>query len=168
MNKYIIIALIMLVVILVAVFGAFKFKQNNAAQSAQLPGERKVMIGEEFLEKNKKAEGVVTLPSGLQYKIIKAGTGPKPSATDTVKAHYSGKLVDGTEFDSSYKRGRPESFPLNAVIPGWTEGLQLMSVGSKWELYIPANLAYGEAGMPPVIGPNQVLLFTVELLEIKK
>jgi FKBP-type peptidyl-prolyl cis-trans isomerase FklB len=129
---------------------------------------KNLIAGQEFLAKNKKLPGVITLSDGLQYKVIKAGTGPKPSATDTVVVNYAGKLIDGTEFDSSYKRQEPTSFPVNAVIAGWTEALQLMKVGSKWELYIPANLAYGVVGMPPVIGPQQVLIFTVELLEIKK
>lgn len=120
-----------------------------------------------FLEENKKKEGVKTTESGLQYKVIKEGTGAKPSAEDQVVVHYAGKLVNGTEFDSSHKRGEPVTFPVNAVIPGWTEALQLMPVGSKWELYIPADLAYGE-NAPPVIGPNQALIFDVELLDIKK
>lgn len=121
-----------------------------------------------FLEKNKQAKGVVTLADGLQYKILKKGKGPKPSINDVVTVNYAGKLVDGTEFDSSYKRGEPTSFPVGGVIPGWVEALQLMPVGSVWELYIPPQLAYGETGAPPVIGPNQTLIFKVELLGIKK
>jgi FKBP-type peptidyl-prolyl cis-trans isomerase FklB len=121
---------------------------------------------EVFLEKNKLKPGVVTLPDGLQYKIVKEGTGDQPSDTDTVSVHYTGTLVDGTEFDSSYKHGGPATFPVNAVIPGWTEALKLMKVGSTWKLYIPANLAYGDRGAPPVIGPNQALIFKVELLGI--
>jgi len=123
--------------------------------------------GEKFLDENKKKEGVQTTADGLQYKIIKTGTGAKPKADDTVVVNYKGTLISGTEFDSSYKRGEPATFPVNGVIPGWTEALQLMPVGSKWELYIPANLAYGE-NAPPSIGPNQVLIFEVELLDIKK
>lgn len=126
------------------------------------------MTGEAFLEANKKKPGVVTLPDGLQYKVIKEGKGAKPSATDTVTVNYEGKLIDGTEFDSSYKRGEPASFPVNGVIPGWVEALQLMNEGSSWELFIPAKLAYGEQGAPPSIGPNQVLVFKVELLKINK
>lgn len=124
--------------------------------------------GQAFLETNKTKPGVVTLPDGLQYKIIKEGKGPKPSATDTVTVNYKGTLTDGTEFDSSYKRGQPASFPVNAVIAGWTEALQKMPVGSTWELYIPADLAYGTNGAPPVIGPNETLIFQVELLGINK
>lgn len=124
--------------------------------------------GAAFLAANKTKMGVVTLPDGLQYKIIKAGTGQKPTLADTVTVNYVGTLVNGKEFDSSYKRGEPISFPVNGVIPGWTEALQLMPVGSIWELYIPADLAYGEQGMPPVIGPNEVLIFKVELLGIKQ
>jgi FKBP-type peptidyl-prolyl cis-trans isomerase FklB len=110
---------------------------------------------------------VVTLPSGLQYKVVKMGSGPKPKATDTVKTHYKGTLISGTEFDSSYKRGEPAVFPVNQVIPGWTEALQLMPVGSKWELYVPAKLAYGERGAGQEIGPNSTLIFEVELLGIE-
>jgi FKBP-type peptidyl-prolyl cis-trans isomerase FklB len=123
---------------------------------------------QKFLDENKKKDGVKTTASGLQYKIIKAGDGPKPAATDTVVVNYRGTLTDGTEFDSSYKRNEPASFPVNAVIPGWTEALQMMPVHSKWQLAIPANLAYGDEGRPPVIGPSQALVFEVELLEIKK
>ncbi len=123
--------------------------------------------GQEFLAENKTKEGVKTTDSGLQYKVITLGTGKKPLATDKVKVHYKGTLLDGTEFDSSYKRGTPAEFPLSGVIPGWTEGLQLMPVGSKFEFYIPAELAYGE-NAPQTIGPNQTLIFEVELLEIVK
>lgn len=120
--------------------------------------------GEKFLAENAKKEGVKTTPSGLQYKVITEGTGPKPKATDVVVVHYEGKLLDGKVFDSSYERGEPAQFPLNEVIKGWTEGLQLMPAGSKYELYIPSDLAYGEAGNP-AIEPNSVLTFTVELLD---
>jgi FKBP-type peptidyl-prolyl cis-trans isomerase FklB len=121
---------------------------------------------EAFLTTNKAKNGVITLPDGLQYKIIKIGKGTKPSATDTVTVNYEGKLIDGTIFDSSYQRGVPISFPVSGVIPGWVEALQLMPIGSIWELYIPANLAYGEQGAPPTIGPNKTLIFKVELLKI--
>lgn len=124
--------------------------------------------GKSFLLANKDKSGVVTLPDGLQYKVIKQGTGATPSDTDTVTVNYAGKLIDGTEFDSSYKRGVPASFPVNGVIRGWTEALKLMKVGSTWELYIPSELAYGERGAGGVIGPNQTLIFKVELLGINK
>ena len=123
--------------------------------------------GPAFLAENAKKAGVVTLPSGLQYKVITAGTGPKPGLTDTVTTHYKGTLIDGKEFDSSYSRGEPTSFPVNGVIKGWTEALQLMPVGSKWELYIPSDLAYGERGAGGDIGPNATLVFEIELLGIK-
>jgi FKBP-type peptidyl-prolyl cis-trans isomerase FklB len=125
-------------------------------------------IGEAFLAANKTKEGIVTLPSGLQYKIIKEGTGPKPTAEDTVLCHYRGALVDNTEFDSSYKRGEPLKIPVGGVIKGWTEAIQLMPVGSKWQLYIPSDLAYGERGAPgSPIGPNSTLVFDVELMGIE-
>jgi FKBP-type peptidyl-prolyl cis-trans isomerase FklB len=124
--------------------------------------------GEAFLAANKTKEGVVTLPSGLQYKIIKEGTGPKPAAEDTVLCHYRGTLVDNTEFDSSYKRGEPLKIPVGGVIKGWTEAIQLMPVGSKWQLYIPSDLAYGDRGAPgSPIGPNSTLIFDVELISIE-
>lgn len=121
-----------------------------------------------YLDTNKKKSGVVTLPDGLQYKVLTEGKGEKPGPNDVVTVNYAGTLVDGTEFDSSYKRGEPATFPVNGVIPGWVEALQLMKKGSTWELYIPANLAYGERGAPPAIGPNKTLIFKVELLDIKK
>lgn len=133
-------------------------KQQKAAAEA-------VSKGAAYLAENAKKPNVKTTASGLQYEVIKEGTGAKPTATSTVKVHYEGKLVDGTVFDSSIKRGEPVSFPLNQVIPGWTEGLQLMSVGSKYRFVIPANIAYGEQGGGP-IPPNSVLTFEVELLEI--
>ncbi len=124
--------------------------------------------GEKFLEENKKREGVVTLTSGLQYQILKAGTGEKPLATDKVTTHYHGTFLDGKVFDSSVDRGQPAQFPVNRVIPGWTEALQLMPVGSKWKLWIPYNLAYGEKGYPPKIPPYSALIFEVELISIDK
>jgi FKBP-type peptidyl-prolyl cis-trans isomerase len=123
--------------------------------------------GEAFLKENATKEGVVTTESGLQYKIVTAGDGPKPGAGDVVKVHYRGTLLDGTEFDSSYKRGEPVTFPVGGVIPGWVEALQLMPVGSKWELYIPSGLAYGPGGAGNQIGPNSTLKFEVELLSIE-
>jgi FKBP-type peptidyl-prolyl cis-trans isomerase FklB len=122
--------------------------------------------GTKFLDNNKNAEGITTLESGLQYRVVTKGSGKKPAATDTVETHYEGKLIDGNVFDSSYQRGETTKFPVNAVIPGWTEALQLMEEGSKWELFIPASLAYGEAGSPPVIGPNSTLIFDVELISV--
>ena len=124
--------------------------------------------GEAFLAENKKKEGVVTLPSGLQYKVIKEGDGQMPKDTDMVTVNYRGTLVDGTEFDSSYKRGNPATFPVNGVIPGWQEALKLMKVGSKWQLFVPAGLAYGEKGAGSTIGPNATLIFEVELLSISE
>ncbi len=123
--------------------------------------------GAEFLEANKAKEGIVTLPSGLQYKVLTEGTGPKPAPTDTVVCNYRGTLINGTEFDSSYKRGQPLSIQVNGVIKGWTEALQLMPVGSKWQLFIPSDLAYGERGPGPQIGPNSTLIFEVELISIQ-
>ena len=127
-----------------------------------------VSKGQAFLAENAQKEGVKTTDSGLQYEIITAGNGPKPKLSDKVKAHYAGTLLDGSEFDSSYKRGQPSEFPVSGVIAGWTEALQMMSVGSKWKLYIPSNLAYGERGAGQMIGPNETLIFEVELVEIVK
>jgi FKBP-type peptidyl-prolyl cis-trans isomerase len=139
-------------------------KQEEARQAAIAVNKNQ---GESFLAENKKKEGVVTLPSGLQYKILKQGTGPKPGSGDTVVCQYRGTLIDGAEFDSSYKRGQPAEFPVTGVIRGWTEALQLMQVGSKWQLFIPPQLAYGERGAGGVIGPNATLIFEVELVSIK-
>jgi FKBP-type peptidyl-prolyl cis-trans isomerase FklB len=131
-------------------------------------GEANKKDGEAFLAENKTKDGVVTLPSGLQYKILKEGTGPKPVASDTVVCNYKGTLLDNTEFDSSYKRGQPATFPVGGVIKGWTEVLQLMPVGSKWQLFIPSELAYGARGGPGGgIGPNATLIFEVELMSIQ-
>ncbi len=136
-------------------------KQAKEAESA-------VAEGETFLAENGKKDGVKTTASGLQYRVLTAGTGAQPSAADTVTVHYKGTLLNGDTFDSSYDRGEPATFKLNQVIPGWTEGVQLMKVGSKYEFVIPAALAYGEQGAGGKIGPNQVLKFDVELLDIKK
>jgi FKBP-type peptidyl-prolyl cis-trans isomerase len=144
--------------------GELKTKQE--AKMAQF-GDTNKKEGAVFLEANKAKEGVVALPSGLQYKIVKQGTGPKPTASDTVVCNYRGMLIDGKEFDSSYKRGQPASFPVGGVIRGWTEALQLMPVGSKWELFVPSELAYGDRGAGPDIGPGATLIFEVELLSIQ-
>jgi len=139
-------------------------KQQDRMKEA---GDKNKKEGEQFLAENKKKEGVVTLPSGLQYKVVTEGSGKMPKAADTVTVNYRGTLVDGTEFDSSYKRGQPATFPVNGVIPGWTEALQLMKEGSKWQLFIPSNLAYGERGAGGLIAPNAVLIFDVELISVK-
>jgi FKBP-type peptidyl-prolyl cis-trans isomerase len=142
-------------------------EKRMAEERAQ--GEENRTAGEKFMAENGKKTGVVTLPSGLQYEVVTMGTGPKPTAADQVKVHYTGTLIDGTEFDSSVRRGEPAVFPVGQVIPGWVEGLQLMPVGSKWKLTIPSDLAYGPSGGPGgSIPPNSTLLFDVELLEIVK
>jgi FKBP-type peptidyl-prolyl cis-trans isomerase len=123
--------------------------------------------GEKFLQDNAVKEGVTTTASGLQYKVITEGTGKSPKATDTVLVHYAGTLINGTEFDSSYKRKEPIEFPLNRVIPGWTEGVQLMKEGAKYRFFIPSKLAYGPRGAGRDIGPNEALIFEVELLKVK-
>lgn len=129
-------------------------------------GKTNQAMGEAFLAKNKNKHGVMTLSDGLQYKVITSGGGEMPGPGDTVTVNYRGTFVDGTEFDSSAKAGHPAQFPIGAVIPGWTEALQKMSVGSKWELFVPSNLAYGANGHPPIVGPNQTLIFDVELLSV--
>lgn len=139
--------------------------QAKRAAEEKVKAETNKKAGDEFLAKNKSKKGVTTTASGLQYEVVKAGTGPKPKDTDTVQVHYTGTLLDGTKFDSSVDRGEPATFPLKGVIPGWTEGLQLMPVGSKYKFYIPSNLAYGENGPGP-IGPNAMLTFDVELIKI--
>jgi FKBP-type peptidyl-prolyl cis-trans isomerase FklB len=123
--------------------------------------------GEKFLADNKGKDGVKTTPSGLQYKVVKEGTGPRPSKTSTVTVHYKGTLLDGREFDSSYKRGQPATFPLNQVIPGWTEGVSMMNTGAKYEFWVPGDLGYGPQGSPPTIPPNATLHFEVELISFK-
>ena len=130
--------------------------------------EANIKAGKEYLEANKKKEGVITTASGLQYEILRAGTGDKPKATNTVRCHYEGRLLDGRIFDSSYQRNEPADFPVNCVIPGWVEALQLMPVGSKWRLHIPSELAYGAQQAGELISPNSTLIFDVELLEIVK
>ncbi len=137
------------------------------AQAMKEQAEKNKQVGEAFLAENKKKDGVVTLPSGLQYKILKAGDGPKPTAEDTVVCQYRGTLLDGKEFDSSYKHNQPATFPVNRVIKGWTEALQLMPAGSKWQLFVPPDLAYGERGAGGEIPPDATLIFEVELVSIK-
>jgi FKBP-type peptidyl-prolyl cis-trans isomerase FkpA/FKBP-type peptidyl-prolyl cis-trans isomerase FklB len=146
---------------------AMQVMYESRREKLKVEGEANLKKGKEFLEANKSKEGVKTTASGLQYKVLTEGSGPKASADDTVVVHYKGTLTDGTEFDSSYSRNQPAEFPVKAVIPGWTEALQLMNKGSKYELYIPSELAYGERGRPS-IPPHSVLVFQVELLEIKK
>ncbi|AXY73423.1 FKBP-type peptidyl-prolyl cis-trans isomerase [Paraflavitalea soli] len=136
------------------------FQMKNEKAAANLKA------GEEFLAANKQKPGIVSLPSGLQYEIITEGTGAKPTASNKVTCHYHGTLIDGTVFDSSVKRGQPATFPLNQVIKGWTEGVQLMPLGSKWRFFLPANLAYGDRQVGTHIGPNSALVFEVELLGI--
>ena len=145
---------------------ANKILQDYFDKLQNKKGEAALKAGEKFLSENKSKEGVVTLPSGLQYKILKEGNGPKPKASDTVKCHYEGRLINGAVFDSSIRRGEPAEFPVSGVIAGWVEALQLMPVGSKWQLYIPSELAYGTHGAGQSIGPNQTLIFDVELLAI--
>ncbi len=141
--------------------------QQQRAIEAQKAGEGNRKAGELFLASNSKKEGVKVLPSGLQYKVIQAGTGAMPKATDTVEVHYRGTLIDGTEFDSSFSRGQPATFPVNGVIQGWQEALQLMKEGAKWQVYVPSELAYGSRGAGAQIGPDSTLIFDVELMKIK-
>ena len=136
------------------------FNMKNEKAQANLKA------GEDFLAANKQKPGVTELASGLQYEVLTEGNGPKPSATNTVTCHYHGTLIDGTVFDSSVKRGQPASFPLNMVIKGWTEGLQLMGTGAKWRFFIPPHLGYGDRQVGPTIGPNSTLIFDVELISI--
>jgi FKBP-type peptidyl-prolyl cis-trans isomerase FklB len=139
-------------------------KKNQMKNFGQLETNKK--DGEKFLNDNKSKPGVITLPSGLQYKIISAGTGPRPKATDTVTVHYTGKLLNGTTFDSSIPSGKPATFPLNMVIPGWTEGLQYMNAGGTYELYIPSNLGYGDTGAGEVIPPGAALIFEIQVIAV--
>ena len=150
------------------VLGNFQ-KEMRAKQMARASeaGDKNKKEGAAFLTANKTKDGVKTTASGLQYKVITQGTGKIPKASDTVKTHYRGTLIDGTEFDSSYKRNEPATFPVGGVIKGWTEALQLMPVGSKWQLFIPSEIAYGERGAGQAIGPNATLLFDIELLAIE-
>ncbi len=149
-------------------FAAEAPEKNQQSKSQNTIAEKNKKDGMAFLAENKKKKGVKVLASGLQYKIITAGKGKVPKITDQVTVHYKGSLIDGTEFDSSYKRGQPAVFPVNRVIKGWVQALQLMKEGSKWQLVIPADLAYGERGTPGgPIGPNAVLIFEVELLSVK-
>lgn len=145
---------------------ANKILQEYFDKLQQEQGKEAKEAGKKFLEENKTKEGVVTLASGLQYKILKEGNGAKPKASDTVKCHYEGRLINGHVFDSSIRRNQPAEFPVNGVIAGWVEALQLMPVGSKWQLYIPSELAYGTHGAGVSIGPNETLIFDVELLDI--
>ncbi len=137
------------------------------AETMKILSEKNKADGERFLAENAKKEGVKVLPSGLQYKEIAPGTGKSPKASDTVTTHYRGTLIDGTEFDSSYQRGQPATFPVSGVISGWTEALQMMKEGAKWQLFVPPGLAYGEGGAGQVIGPNATLVFEVELLSVQ-
>ncbi len=141
--------------------------EKDMEQKQKQAGEKNKTEGAKFLEENKKKPGVKTTASGLEYKVEKEGTGPQPKPTDMVTVNYRGTLIDGTEFDSSYKRGQPATFPVTGVIKGWTEALQLMKVGSKYQLWIPPSLAYGERSVSPEIGPNAALIFEVELLDAK-
>ena len=141
--------------------------EKDMEQKQKQAGEKNKTDGEKFLEDNKKKPGVKTTASGLQYKVEKEGTGPQPKATDMVTVNYRGTLIDGTEFDSSFKRNQPATFPVNGVIKGWTEALQLMKKGAKYQLFIPANLAYGERAMGPDISPNSTLIFDVDLVDVK-
>ena len=144
-----------------------KAMMAKQAETMKKLSEKNKADGEKFLAENAKKEGVKVLPSGLQYKELTPGTGKSPKTTDTVTTHYKGTLIDGTEFDSSHKRGQPATFPVSGVIPGWTEALQLMKEGAKWQLFVPPGLAYGERGAGQVIGPNATLVFEVELLTVK-
>jgi FKBP-type peptidyl-prolyl cis-trans isomerase FklB len=151
------------------VMTAFQQEMMTKSQAkAQAAGAENAKAGAEFLAANKIKEGVKTTASGLQYKVISSGKGKSPKSTDTVSTNYRGTLINGTEFDSSYKRGQPATFPVTGVIPGWTEALQLMKEGDKWEIYVPAELAYGERGAGQAIGANSTLVFEIELLSIKK
>ncbi|WP_146400034.1 FKBP-type peptidyl-prolyl cis-trans isomerase [Pseudobythopirellula maris] len=151
-----------------AVMGRFQqLMQLKAQETAGPMASDNQTKGEAFLAENKQKPGVQVTESGLQYRVVEQGTGPSPSATDTVRCHYEGTLIGGEVFDSSYKRGQPATFPVNRVIAGWTEALQMMKVGGKWEVFLPSEIAYGESGAPGAIGPNETLIFTIELLGIE-
>lgn len=169
--KQIAITLIGLGIISAPVFAAETLSTSGTSMQVTSPSQSNVVAtnqtaGEAFLTTNKAKPGVVVLPSGLQYQVLVKGSGVSPKDGDTVTVDYAGTLVNGTEFDSSYKRGQPATFPVNGVIAGWTEALKLMRPGAEWELYIPASLAYGEAGAPPAIGPNETLIFKVKLISV--
>jgi len=156
-----------------ALSGANPLLSNEEIQETMVAFQKEMMEkqkqrGEAFLSENKKKEGVKTLPSGLQYKVIKVGTGKKPKLNDNVTVQYRGTLVDGTEFDSSYRRGQPATFQVSGVIPGWTEALPLMGEGTKWQLFVPPNLGYGERGAGGLIGPNATLIFEIELISVQE
>jgi FKBP-type peptidyl-prolyl cis-trans isomerase FklB len=156
-----------------ALSGANPLLSNEEIQETMVAfqkemSEKQKQRGDAFLAENKKKEGVKTLTSGLQYKVVKAGSGKKPKLNDTVTVHYRGTLIDGTEFDSSFRHGKPATFPVSGVIPGWTEALPLMEEGAKWQLFIPPKLAYGERGAGGLIGPNATLIFEVELISIQE
>ena len=170
MKKFLVIAMTALMMAGMASCGSNTSSNENTEEVADYGQQIKdnKTLGREFLEQNAKNDSVVQTQSGLQYMVLKEGTGAKPGAEDTVTVHYTGKLLDGTVFDSSVERGEPTSFPLNAVIPGWTEGLQLMSEGAKYRLFIPSELAYGSKGAGDKILPNATLIFDVELIKVIK
>jgi len=143
-------------------------EQKKAQQKQKANAENNLEVGKDFLTENAKRDGIKTTDSGLQYRIITEGSGDKPTLNDTVTVHYRGTLIDGTEFDSSYKRQQPATFPLKGVIKGWQEALPMMKKGAKWEIFVPANLAYGSKGAGDKIDPNETLIFEIELLDIKK
>lgn len=158
----------LLIVIIISVFTINCYADETLATTATAnSASQNKLVGQAFLAKNMTQPGVVSLADGLQYKVLKPGQGARPSASSTVTVHYAGRLINGKEFDSSYQRGEPTSFPLSGVIPGWTEALQRMNKGAIWEIYVPAALAYGEQGAPPAIGPNETLIFKVELIDFK-
>ena len=143
-------------------------EEKKIQQQQTVSAEKNLQVGNAFLEENKKLDGIKTTDSGLQYRVIKAGSGANPTTADTVTVHYRGTLIDGEEFDSSYKREQPATFPLNGVIKGWQEALPMMKEGGKWEVFVPSSLAYGAKGAGGSIGPNETLIFEIELLNIKK
>jgi FKBP-type peptidyl-prolyl cis-trans isomerase FklB len=153
-----------------AVMQRFQQVMQQKAQEAEKKmagkGAENLARGEKFLAENGKKDGVQVTPSGLQYRVVEEGAGDSPGPRDTVRCHYEGTLIDGKVFDSSYKRGEPAEFPVNRVIAGWTEALQMMKPGAKWEVFLPAKIAYGEQGAPGAIGPNETLIFTIELIEV--